>query len=224
MDPKEQDIAVLFDRISKRYDLLNHLLSGFTDIRWRKKAVRISLKPNVKTILDVSTGTGDLAITYKRADNTLLIYGLDISMKMLQIARHKAQDVLYINGSGLNLPFKDNTFDLVSCAFGIRNIYPREQGIQEFYRVLKPDGIIMILEFSMPEGLIGRLYRIYFDRILPYFGNLISGTDAYTYLTSSVEAFPEPGMFIQMLSSKGFRNIHVTDLTFGIARIYTGNK
>lgn len=223
-EPREKDIARLFDRIAGKYDSLNHLLSSFIDTRWRKKAVKISLKPYTKTILDVSTGTGDLAICYHRKNNGLSIYGLDISMKMLQIARNKANNIFFINGSGLNLPFKENTFDLVSCAFGIRNIYPREQGISEFYRVLKPNGMLMILEFSMPDGLFGKIYRFYFNNIVPKLGNMISRTNAYSYLATSVQAFPATDTFTKMLITNGFKNVKVAELTFGIANIYTGNK
>ncbi|MCL4468703.1 MAG: class I SAM-dependent methyltransferase, partial [Deltaproteobacteria bacterium] len=118
----------------------------------------------------------------------------------------------------------DNTFDLVSCAFGIRNIYPRENGLKEFYRVVRPHGRVAILEFSMPRGLFGRVYKVYFEKILPLLGNLISRTKAYTYLKSSVEAFPDPGTFSRMLESSGFKNIKTTNLTRGIATIYTGEK
>jgi demethylmenaquinone methyltransferase/2-methoxy-6-polyprenyl-1,4-benzoquinol methylase len=224
MEPTEQDIARMFDGISRRYDLLNHILSGYTDVRWRNRVVRLSLTPQVKTILDVSTGTGDMAIAYRNARKSIPVYGVDISMEMLKRARRKDPGLRLINGSGLSLPFRDNTFDLVSCAFGIRNIYPREAGIKEFYRVLKPNGTVMILEFSMPAGIFGKAYRFYFDRILPRLGNLISGTRAYTYLTTSVETFPEVGHFIQMLSSAGFKEVKTTRLTHGIAIIYTGKK
>jgi len=224
MEPTEHDIARMFDGISRRYDLLNHILSGYTDVRWRNRVVRLSLTPQVKTILDVSTGTGDMAIAYRNARKSIPVYGVDISMEMLKRARRKDPGLRLINGSGLSLPFRDNTFDLVSCAFGIRNIYPREAGIKEFYRVLKPNGTVMILEFSMPAGIFGKAYRFYFDRILPRLGNLISGTRAYTYLTTSVETFPEVGHFIQMLSSAGFKEVKTTRLTHGIAIIYTGKK
>ncbi|MCL4557481.1 MAG: ubiquinone/menaquinone biosynthesis methyltransferase [Deltaproteobacteria bacterium] len=228
MNPTEHDIAGMFDLVSGRYDLLNHVLSGYTDVRWRKKAIGMSLRSGVKDVLDVSTGTGDMAIGYERAGSGVHVYGLDISMEMLRIARTKAGlgtgGVRLIRGSGLSLPFRDGTFDLVSCAFGIRNIYPREQGIREFYRVLRPGGGIAILEFSMPPGAFGRIYRLYFDRVLPLLGNLISGTRAYTYLTSSVRAFPVQATFTRMLASEGFRDIEITALTHGIAALYSGKK
>jgi demethylmenaquinone methyltransferase/2-methoxy-6-polyprenyl-1,4-benzoquinol methylase len=224
MEPTEHDIAGMFDVISRRYDLLNHILSGYTDVRWRNRVVKLSLTPQVKTILDVSTGTGDMAIAYRHARKALPVYGVDISMEMLKKAGLKDTGLKLINGSGLSLPFRENTFDLVSCAFGIRNIYPRESGIKEFYRVLRPHGRIAILEFSMPQGLFGKVYKVYFDRILPSLGNLISRTKAYTYLKSSVEEFPDPGTFRSMLASAGFKDIKITNLTHGIATIYTGKK
>lgn len=225
MKPTEHDIADMFDRISRRYDLLNHLLSGYTDVRWRKKAISMSLHNGVKNILDVSTGTGDMAIGYKRADRGIHVYGLDISMEMLRIAKTKDnRGINIIRGSALSLPFKDNIFDLVSCAFGIRNIYPRKDGLKEFYRILKPGGRAAILEFSMPHGVFGRLYRVYFEKMLPWIGNLLSGTGAYSYLRSSVEAFPQPDVFGDMLTSAGFRDMTITPLTHGIATIYLCNK
>ncbi len=224
MEPTEHEIAGLFDVISGRYDLLNHILSGYTDVRWRRRVVRLSMSQQVKTILDVSTGTGDMALAYKHANDALSVYGVDISREMLKKAGLKNAALPLINASGLSLPFRDNTFDLVSCAFGIRNIYPRENGLKEFFRVVRPHGRVAILEFSMPRGLFGRVYKVYFEKILPLLGNLISRTKAYTYLKSSVEAFPDPGTFCRMLASAGFKNIKTTNLTRGIATIYTGEK
>ncbi len=224
MEPTEHDIAGLFDAISCRYDLLNHILSGYTDVRWRHRVVKLTLSPQVKTILDVSTGTGDMAISYKRASEDLNIYGVDISREMLKKARLKDTGLNLINGSGLSLPFHDNTFDLLSCAFGIRNIYPRDTGLKEFYRVLRPHGRLAILEFSMPHGLFGRVYKVYFEKILPLLGNLISRTKSYAYLKSSVEAFPDPQTFQRMLTSAGFQNVRITSLTRGIATIYLSQK
>ena len=224
MEPTEHEIAGLFDVISGRYDLLNHILSGYTDVRWRRRVVHLSMSQQVKTILDVSTGTGDMALAYKHANSALSVYGVDISREMLKKAGLKNAGLPLINASGLSLPFRDNTFDLVSCAFGIRNIYPRENGLKEFFRVVRPHGRVAILEFSMPRGLFGRVYKVYFEKILPLLGNLISRTKAYTYLKSSVEAFPDPGTFSRMLASAGFKNIKTTNLTRGIATIYTGEK
>ncbi len=225
MEPTEHVIAEMFDRISGRYDLLNHVLSGYTDVRWRKKAIRQGLQRGAKNVLDVSTGTGDMAIGYKKHDSRIHVFGLDISMEMLKIAKAKAgAGVDLVRGSGLSLPFKDATFDLVSCAFGIRNIYPRKQGLHEFFRILRPGGQVTILEFSMPHGLFGRLYRLYFDRVLPQLGDLLSGTEAYTYFTASVEAFPAQEDFIHLLAAEGFRDIEAIPLTHGIVTVYSGKK
>ncbi len=224
MKPTERDIAGMFDVISGRYDMLNHILSGYTDVRWRKRVAKLSLDRPVKDILDVSTGTGDLAAAFRRTSGNVRTFGLDISMEMLKIAGNKSMELRRINGSALSLPFRDNTFDLVSCAFGIRNIYPRERGLQEFFRVTKPEGRLVILEFSMPRGVFGTIYKLYFDRILPLLGNLLSGTTAYSYLQSSVEAFPDPQTFSGMLTSAGFQNIRITSLTRGIATIYLCEK
>jgi demethylmenaquinone methyltransferase / 2-methoxy-6-polyprenyl-1,4-benzoquinol methylase len=225
MKPTERTIADMFDRISGRYDLLNHLLSGYTDVRWRKKVVQLSLGRETKMVLDVSTGTGDMAAGYSRAGAGTHVYGLDISMEMLRIAKKKyGRGIHSIRGSALSLPFKDNMFNLVSCAFGIRNIYPWEGGLKEFYRVLKPGGRAAILEFSMPHGVFGRPYRVYFEKVLPWIGNLLSGTGAYSYLRSSVKAFPQPNIFRDMLTAAGFKGITITHLTHGIATIYLCNK
>ncbi len=228
MEPTEHDIAGMFDVISGRYDLLNHILSGYTDVRWRKKAIGMSLDIGVKNILDVSTGTGDMAIGYKKAGRGVHVYGLDISMEMLKLAKIKGRiensGIHIIRGSGLSLPFKDNMFDLISCAFGIRNIYPREGALKEFYRVAKPGGVLLILEFSMPKGIAGRTYKIYFERILPVIGNILTRTSAYTYLRNSVEAFPEQEVFGTMLNSTGFEDVMIVPLTFGVAAMYKGKK
>ena len=220
MEPTEHDIASLFDRISGRYDFLNHVLSGFTDARWRKRTVKISLSHDTKMVLDVSTGTGDMAIEYAGQRSNINVYGVDISMEMLKRAKIKSSNINFVKGSGLCLPFKDNTFNLVSCAFGIRNIHPREQGVKEFYRVLKHGGIAAILEFSMPDGLFGKIYKVYFEKVLPRIGNMISKTGAYSYLRNSVETFPQPHIFTGILASAGFRDITITSLTHGIATIY----
>ncbi len=224
MEPKERDIADMFDAISGRYDLLNHVLSGYTDVRWRKKTVRLSMGPGVKDLLDVSSGTGDMAIAYHKARPDLRIYGLDVSRDMLERAKGKAPYMRLVQGSGLSLPFRDSAFDLVSCAFGIRNIYPREQGLREFFRVLRPGGAAAILEFSMPRGVFGNLYKLYFEKALPRIGNLLSSTHAYSYLMSSVEAFPEPALFTRMLAAAGFKDIAATVLTGGVAVIYSARK
>lgn len=224
MEPTERTISRMFDRISGRYDFLNHILSGFTDVRWRKKAVEFSFDRHIKKILDVSTGTGDMAIAYGSVCNDARIYGVDISMEMLKRAKIKDKRIKVIRGSGLSLPFKNGSFDLVSCAFGIRNIYPRKTGLQEFYRVLRPGGIVMILEFSMPTGMIRGLYRIYFEKIMPLLGNIISGTNAYTYLKNSVEAFPQPEVFGDMLNAAGFEDITTISLTHNVAVVYKGKK
>ncbi|MCL4479006.1 MAG: ubiquinone/menaquinone biosynthesis methyltransferase [Deltaproteobacteria bacterium] len=220
MEFNEHDIGSMFDSIAYRYDLLNHLLSGYTDVRWRKKAVRVSLDKGIRNILDVSTGTGDLAVAYKRAGYGYNIFGVDISMEMLKRASLKTTDTGFIKASALSLPFRDNTFDLLSCAFGIRNIYPRETGLKEFHRVLKPNGVLMILEFSMPAGFFGKVYKFYFENILQKIGAFFTKTGAYSYLTSSVEEFPDSKGFSKKIDSAGFKDTKVIPLTYGIATIY----
>ena len=225
-------IAAMFDRISPKYDALNHLLSLNIDKVWRRKTAKTVTKSHPNTLLDLATGTGDLAIALAKCNPQTHIIGLDISEKMLdigktKIAQRKLENQIELSlGNAATVPFEDNHFDAVTVAFGVRNFENLGKGISEIQRVLKPAGKVFILEFSMPERWpVKQLYRFYFNRILPRIGRHLSKEpDAYTYLPESVERFPKPDDFMQLLSEKGLENCTKRTLSFGIATMYTAEK
>ena len=225
-------IAAMFDRISPKYDALNHLLSLNIDKVWRRKTAKTVTKSHPNTLLDLATGTGDLAIALAKCNPQTHIIGLDISEKMLDIgkakvAQRKLESQIELSlGNAATVPFEDNHFDAVTVAFGVRNFENLGKGISEIQRVLKPAGKVFILEFSMPERWpVKQLYRFYFKRILPRIGRHLSkAPDAYTYLPESVERFPKPDDFMQLLSEKGLENCTKRTLSFGIATLYTAEK
>ena len=225
-------IAAMFDRISPKYDRLNHLLSLNIDKVWRRKTAKAVAKCQPKTILDLATGTADLAITLAKHNPKAHIVGMDISEKMLEIGRDKVKrqglenQIELKSGDAAVLPFEDNSFDAVTVAFGVRNFEDRERGLAEIHRVLKPNGMVYILEFSMPEKLpVKQLYRLYFKHILPKIGGMVSkDASAYTYLPNSVEQFPQPSDFMQKLSSQGLIRATMRHFCFGIATLYLATK
>ena len=225
-------IATMFDRISSKYDALNHLLSLNIDKVWRRKAAKEVAKHQPATILDLATGTADLAIALAKRNSQAHIVGMDISEKMLEIGKKKVakqkmdpQIELRV-GDAAYLPFVDNTFDTVTVAFGVRNFEDLDKGLSEIHRVLKPNGQAVILEFSMPERFpVKQLYRFYFKRLLPFIGRIVSkDKSAYSYLPASVEHFPKPNIFVEMLAQKRLSNGQAKPLTFGIATLYTAAK
>ncbi len=225
-------IAAMFDRISPKYDALNHLLSLNIDKVWRRKTAKTVTKSHPNTLLDLATGTGDLAIALAKCNPQTHIIGLDISEKMLdigktKIAQRKLENQIELSlGNAATVPFEDNHFDAVTVAFGVRNFENLGKGVSEIHRVLKPAGKVFILEFSMPERWpVKQLYRFYFKRILPRIGRHLSKEpDAYTYLPESVERFPKPDDFMQLLSEKGLENCTKRTLSLGIATLYTAEK
>ena len=225
-------IAAMFDRISPKYDALNHLLSLNIDKVWRRKVAKAVAKSAPKTILDLATGTADLAITMAKHNPQARIIGLDISEKMLEIGKSKIKKQNLENqielrfGDAANLPFEDDTFDVATVAFGVRNFEDLGRGLSEIHRVLKPNGEVVILEFSMPEEFpIKQLYRLYFKHILPWMGRIVSKDEkAYSYLPESVEQFPKPTEFQQNLDQYGLKNCLVKQLSFGIAMVYLAEK
>lgn len=225
-------IAAMFDRISSKYDQLNHLLSLNIDKAWRKKAAKAVAKGHPESILDLATGTADLAIALAINNPQAHIIGMDISEKMLDIgkekvAKQKKESQIELRlGDAANLPFEENSFDAVTVAFGVRNFENRDQGLIEIQRVLKPRGQAFILEFSMPERFpMKQLYRLYFKHFLPKIGKCISkDPGAYTYLPQSVEAFPKPNDFMRILEKNGLKNGSAIQLSFGIATLYTSIK
>ena len=228
---KKQQVARMFDNISSRYDFLNHFLSLGIDKGWRRKAIDL-LKPlKPQWLLDVATGTGDFALQALRLHPEKVI-GIDISEGMLEVGRKKiarmgvSDRIELRSGDSENLVFEENKFDAVTVAFGVRNFENLEKGLQEIYRVLKPGGMIVVLEFSRPRAFPFRqIYNFYFKAILPKIGRLISkDRSAYTYLPESVQAFPDGEAFLGILKKIGFKNTVCRPLTFGVSSIYTALK
>ena len=228
---KKEQVAEMFDNISHKYDFLNHFLSLGIDIAWRKQAIKLLKKDQPKEILDIATGTGDFAIE-ALVLNPEKVTGVDISEGMLAIGREKLKKrrlddrIELLSGDSEGLPFTDNKFDAVIVAFGVRNFEHLDKGLTDMFRVLKPGGKVVILEFSKPRMFpFKQLYRFYFKWILPKIGKLISrDQSAYTYLPESVDAFPDGEDFLDRLRKSGFEENRCKTLTLGISSIYTGKK
>ena len=228
---KKNQVALMFDNISPKYDFLNHFLSLGIDILWRKKAVKILKKYDPKVILDVATGTADFALEATRL-NPEKIIGVDISDGMLAVGRVKVKKkgfehlIELKNADSENLPFEDNSIDGITVAFGVRNFENLKKGLSEFKRVLKPNGVAIILEFSKPKSFpFKQLYNGYFKNILPVLGKVVSKDNAaYTYLPESVKAFPDGKAFTNILDEIGFKKTKCKTLTFGISSIYIAEK
>lgn len=236
-DGKKKQVARMFDNIAPKYDFLNHFLSMGIDHLWRRTVLNLlkkelaKTKLNKPTILDVATGTGDLAITLRKLDPEQ-ITGVDISVEMLRVGEQKIKKrnlqhlISLSTGDSENLQFPDGTFHIVTAAFGVRNFENLEKGISEMYRVLATNGTLCILEFSKPTAFpVKQVYNFYFRNILPLWGKLISkDNSAYTYLPDSVNAFPDGLAFQAILQNCGFKSIVQKRLSFGIASIYIGKK
>lgn len=230
--PKKEQIRDMFDSIAPRYDALNHILSFGIDRGWRRKTIKRVCRENPGRILDLATGTGDMAIALAGKCPEAMVTGADLSQNMLKIAGTK------IAGKGLAgrislrvaeaeaLPFAEAEFDAVTAAFGVRNFHDIPAGLKEMYRVLKPGGKMYVLEFSTPRSKIfGGLYRFYFHRVLPFIGGLVSkDKNAYKYLPGSVDEFPGPEIFSGMVLDAGFAECDKISLTGGVAYIYIGTK
>ena len=228
---KKEQVAKMFDNISHRYDFLNHFLSLGIDKGWREKAINFLRPLNPRQILDVATGTGDFALQALTLKPEKIV-GVDISEGMLSVGRKKIANkhlehlVELRSGDSENLPFAENKFDAVTVAFGVRNFENLNKGLNEIFRVLKPGGMLVVLEFSRPRKFpFKQLYRFYFRFILPRIGRVVSSDKAaYTYLPESVEVFPDGEDFIHILHQVGFKNTQCRSLTFGISSIYIGTK
>ena len=228
---KKQQIAKMFDTISNEYDDLNRVISFGIDIKWRKKVVQIISKKEPTNILDIATGTGDLAINLTQTNATQII-GLDISEGMLDVGRKKIakkqlnNTIDMIVGDSENLPFDDNSFDAITVAFGVRNFENLEIGLAEILRVLKPKGIFVVLETSVPVKFpFKQGYYIYTKALLPLIGRLFSkDKSAYRYLSESASKFPYGQAFNNILNKTGFINSEALPQTFGVATIYTATK
>jgi demethylmenaquinone methyltransferase/2-methoxy-6-polyprenyl-1,4-benzoquinol methylase len=234
---RKQQVMQMFNAIAGKYDFLNHFLSMNTDVRWRRKVVRILRKLNVASqiplnhldILDVATGTGDMAIELSKL-KPRSVTGVDIAEEMLQVARKKAEQrgLTFISfkwGDSEALDFPGQKFDFVTVAFGVRNYEDLEKGISEMYRVLKVDGYLLILEFSQPSGIMGFLYKIYSKRFLPLLAGLFAADPgAYQYLPDSIYAFPHGEKMRNILLQAGFVSSEYKKLSGGIASIYISRK
>jgi demethylmenaquinone methyltransferase / 2-methoxy-6-polyprenyl-1,4-benzoquinol methylase len=233
VEQTRKNVWVMFDRIAHRYDLLNRLLSLRQDVAWRKKLSFYLPDRNNLSILDVATGTADVLISlFKKSDKIDSAVGIDMAERMLDVGRLKVEEhnltnqIILQSGNATNLPFAEASFDVATIAFGIRNVDNLELGIQNLYKVLKENGRVLILEFSLPEKFIfKKFYLFYFRYILPKIGSLLSGDAyAYNYLNQSVETFPYGEEFCRILRGNGFKDVKFHSLTFGIATIYQGDK
>lgn len=227
---KREQVELMFDRISPRYDLLNRLCSLGTDQGWRRKVIRLVGKEPVDDLLDVATGTADLALLGSKVARN--VTGADISAGMLAQGRTKVEKaglsdrINLVQSDAASLPFPDNSFDAVTVAFGVRNFEDLRQGITGMARVLRPEGRLFVLEFSTPAKTpFKQLFRFYFHHVMPLIGKLISGDKAaYNYLPESVDAFPQGKAFEQILRDGGLREVRSRLLTFGVATLYTARK
>ncbi len=232
LSDRGEKIQQMFGAIAPRYDFLNRLLSLGIDRRWRTKAVQLLKYREGSRILDVATGTGDVALEIAlRTPQSVKITGADFCKEMVDLGVEKVVASPYADRIDLmvapceDLPFANDTFDSITIAFGIRNVVDRKLGLAEMWRVLRPGGRMIILEFSTPRSqLFRQLYYFYFRRLLPVVGGLFSRYNAYKYLPDSVLEFPSQEEFSGMIAEAGFRNIHLHELTFGIATIYVGEK
>lgn len=232
--PKAEKIEEMFDSIAGDYDRLNHILSLDIDKRWRRKALKVIITPDSpQRILDAACGTGDLSIAMARAAcPESLITGVDLSEGMLGVMREKVARaglqgrIEMQQGNCESLPYADGSFDRVTIAFGIRNFEHREAALREFLRVLRPDGRLVILELSVPANPVARwAYNLYFKRVLPAIGGNISGDKAaYRYLPASVLKFPGKAEWMETMHSCGYGAVTHKAFTFGICRMYTGEK
>ncbi|OFP41367.1 bifunctional demethylmenaquinone methyltransferase/2-methoxy-6-polyprenyl-1,4-benzoquinol methylase [Prevotella sp. HMSC069G02] len=225
-------VEEMFDNIAPTYDTLNHRLSWDIDKGWRKKAIRQLLPFQPKAILDIATGTGDFAILSVKELRPQRMIGIDISEGMMKIGQKKVEAeglqhiVSFKKDDCTHLSFDDNSFDAVTAAFGIRNFQNLDQGLSEMYRVLKPNGHLSIVELTTPVSFpMKQLFKLYSHTMLPVYGKLISkDTSAYSYLTKTIEAFPQGEVMLDILRKAGFKNASFKRLTFGICTMYFATK
>ncbi len=227
---KKSQVEDMFDNIAPKYDLLNHVLSMKIDVLWRNTLVKWMNKDQPKEVLDVATGTGDLAIAVQKGTQAK-VTGLDLSQQMLNVGIEKIKKlnldskISMMKGDAENLPFEDNKFDAVSVAFGVRNFENLTKGLAELRRVVKENKSVYILEFSKVEGFLGPFYMFYFKNILPQIGKLVSKDNrAYTYLPDSVNVFPYGEKMKNILLQTGFKKVEYKKLSLGIATIYKATK
>ena len=228
---KKEQVAQMFDNISKDYDGLNRVISLGIDVSWRKKVVKLVGENNPKQILDIATGTGDLALMMASLDPDKIV-GLDISQGMLEVGKQKIakenlnHKIEMVVGDSENIPFNDNTFDAITVSFGVRNFENLDKGLTEILRVLKPNGKFVVLETSNPTKFpFKQGYKFYTNFILPLIGKIFSKDKiAYSYLSESANSFPFGKAFNNILQKNGFKNPRNIPVTFGVASIYTSTK
>jgi demethylmenaquinone methyltransferase/2-methoxy-6-polyprenyl-1,4-benzoquinol methylase len=228
---KKEQVTQMFDNVSKEYDFLNRVLTFGLDINWRKKVVKIVSENKAKKILDIATGTGDLAINLSQIKDVKII-GLDISKGMLSIAKEKVKKkklsskIDLILGDSEKLPFENNQFDAITVGYGVRNFEDLDKGLQEIYRVLKPNGVFVVLETSQPTKFpMKQLFQFYSKHVIPTVGGLFSkDKKAYNYLPESAANFPYGKAFNNILIKNGFSNAQDIPVTFGISTIYVAKK
>ncbi|MFN2507916.1 MAG: bifunctional demethylmenaquinone methyltransferase/2-methoxy-6-polyprenyl-1,4-benzoquinol methylase UbiE [Chthoniobacterales bacterium] len=224
-DPRDPGmVRAMFDRLAPRYDLANHVLSGGIDVFWRARAAKIVEKWNARRVLDLATGSGDLALSIQRRLPQAQVTGADISSEMLALARRKGVRTTVV-ADALGLPFTAGSFDCVTVAFGLRNMADWGAALREMARVLSPGGHLLVLDFSIPRGALRALYRFYLHRCLPRLASILTREkDAYDYLGASIENFPSGEKMRQLMEANGFASTESLPLTGGIATIYTGHK
>ncbi len=231
-ESKKRQVAEMFDKIAFRYDFLNRFLSCGIDIRWRKKAIRELADLHPKSILDVATGTADVALLLYRYLHPRKIIGIDISEGMLELGRQKVEkqklkEIIELRqGDAETINFPENSFEAITVAFGVRNFEDLQKGLSEMLRVLKPGGKMVILEFSKPRRRVFKgFYNFYMNVLAPRAGKWLSkNKDAYQYLTESVKAFPDGDQFLLILKQTGFTDTYLKTLSLGICTIYCGSK
>ena len=229
---KKEQVEQMFDTISGNYDGLNRVISLGIDQKWRRKVVRLIAKKTPKTILDIATGTGDLAVQFAKKTTASNIIGLDLSEGMLSVARKKIEQssfperLQFVKGDSEALPFDDNAFDAITVSFGVRNFETLEKGLTEIHRVLSPKGTFVILETSVPTKFPWKSgYNMYTKRVLPLIGRLFSKDKvAYKYLSESAAVFPHGEQLNNILRKIGFIEVENKPQTFGVATIYTASK
>ncbi|WP_295938395.1 bifunctional demethylmenaquinone methyltransferase/2-methoxy-6-polyprenyl-1,4-benzoquinol methylase UbiE [uncultured Alistipes sp.] len=229
---KKEQVREMFDNIAPKYDLLNHTLSMNIDRIWRRRVVRIVRRARPRRILDVATGTGDLAIAMARRIGGVQVLGVDLSERMLDVAHHKVtargldSRIVLDTGDAEHLSVADASVDVATVAFGVRNFGNLEKGLREMARTIKPGGRVVILEFSRPRNRLFRaLYEFYTYKILPRIGGMVSRDKcAYEYLPASVGEFPAPQEFMEMMRRAGFKECRARSQSFGIAQIYIGER
>jgi demethylmenaquinone methyltransferase/2-methoxy-6-polyprenyl-1,4-benzoquinol methylase len=233
VDKRPARVAAMFDAIAARYDLLNHLLSAGLDRRWRRRAIRSLRLTGRERVVDVCTGTGDVALAALDArPGASRVIGIDFSAEMLRLggekmrARGEGERILLARGDATKLPLPSASMDAATVAFGIRNVEQPERGLAEMYRVLRPGGRLAVLEFAIPASrLVRGVYLPYFRHVLPRIGGLVSGHgSAYTYLPASVGSFIVPETMLDFLRACGFRQPSATPLSWGIVVLYTAEK